>query len=282
MTENAIFFSIYGSLLAIVLLYILPVSIFDFRKLLEAHKNGKRIDEPETAGVATSHINFTDVFIALLFFFIFKPPSTPVEATEISTSVLGITLVSQVFFIGMIATVWGFRVNLVQAFGLKLMQPRFLKWSAIVILSAWGLTYLSQLTGYLSFLESYYGKPTLQPVVLALQNSTDPSILALITLTACIGAPFAEEVIFRGFLFPVIKKYSNLPLALFVSGLLFALIHYNLGSLLILFVMGVLLALAYERTRCLWVPIITHIIFNSITIAAQLSMRVVDIPVPQQ
>ncbi|MCE9610375.1 MAG: CPBP family intramembrane metalloprotease [Chthoniobacter sp.] len=86
--------------------------------------------------------------------------------------------------------------------------------------------------------------------------------LAQIFFAAVVFAPLSEEVLFRGFFYPLGKRYLG-PLASgFVTALLFAAVHSSLTALAGLFVLALCLTLAYERTGSLLVPIGMHALFN--------------------
>lgn len=93
--------------------------------------------------------------------------------------------------------------------------------------------------------------------------------LALVLL-----APFVEEIIFRFFVFRLIRKYSFI-LAHFVSAFLFGFIHVwvyvfldgNPVALLAMFptfFMGLGLSAMYEKTKTLALPIVLHMLINLI------------------
>jgi membrane protease YdiL (CAAX protease family) len=80
-------------------------------------------------------------------------------------------------------------------------------------------------------------------------------------------APVTEELIFRGLLYGVVRRYGGRMAAIFTTSLLFAAIHANPAVLLPLFVLAVGLALACELTGSLWTPIAMHMAFNAISFA---------------
>jgi membrane protease YdiL (CAAX protease family) len=83
---------------------------------------------------------------------------------------------------------------------------------------------------------------------------------------AIILAPLAEEVLFRGILYPWIKSLGYPQLALWGTSLLFAMVHFNLLSLPALFVLALILTLLYEVTGNLLAPITAHIFFNALNL----------------
>jgi membrane protease YdiL (CAAX protease family) len=89
--------------------------------------------------------------------------------------------------------------------------------------------------------------------------------LAVLAL-AIVIAPLAEEFIFRGYLYGVARKYGGRWCAIGTTSLLFAAIHLHAPSFAGLFLLGCLLALLYERTRRLWVPVVAHMSFNTVSV----------------
>jgi len=83
---------------------------------------------------------------------------------------------------------------------------------------------------------------------------------------AVIVAPLVEETVFRGFVYGVLKRYSDSWFAALMSSAMFALAHFHLGSALPLFVLALGFSFAYERTGSLLVPMVMHALFNGITL----------------
>ena len=77
-------------------------------------------------------------------------------------------------------------------------------------------------------------------------------------------APVAEELLFRGILYPTLKQNGHPRLAWVVTSVVFALIHHNLMALLPLTFLAVILTLLYEFTGNLIAPITTHSLFNAV------------------
>ena len=75
-------------------------------------------------------------------------------------------------------------------------------------------------------------------------------------------APFGEEMLFRGVVYPWIKQAGFPRLALWLSALIFAAFHVNLATFLPLFVLALALTILYERTNNLLAPVCAHALFN--------------------
>jgi len=105
-----------------------------------------------------------------------------------------------------------------------------------------------------------------QEIVQIFQGITDPVKKFPIVILAVVVAPLAEEFVFRGFLYGVLKRYFGALPSLLFTGILFALIHLHLPSLLPLFVLACTLTLAYEFSGTLLVPMGMHSLFNTLSL----------------
>jgi membrane protease YdiL (CAAX protease family) len=102
-----------------------------------------------------------------------------------------------------------------------------------------------------------------QETVDAFRKSTDWGFRILMGFMAIVIAPVTEELIFRGFVYGVAKRFTDRWFATIFSAVMFAIVHFHVGSAPELFVLGVGFALAYEQTGCLLVPVFMHMIFNA-------------------
>jgi membrane protease YdiL (CAAX protease family) len=91
----------------------------------------------------------------------------------------------------------------------------------------------------------------------------DNSLVVAVTgLAVVIGAPIAEEVLFRGFMFGGLRRYLSFWPAALISGFIFAAPHFNVGLLIPFTGVGAVLAFTYERSGTLWANILVHMLFN--------------------
>jgi len=90
---------------------------------------------------------------------------------------------------------------------------------------------------------------------------------------AVLLAPVAEELMFRGILYPVIKQLGYPRLAFWGTSLLFAAVHWNLVTFLPLLALAVVLTLLYEHTGNLLAPIMAHLLFNAMNFAMLLVLQ---------
>ena len=129
------------------------------------------------------------------------------------------------------------------------------------------------LVGYNEWITELIGKDPTQEMVLAMQEEQDPATLLMLCMVAVIGAPFSEEVVFRGYIYPTMKRFVGVTGSVLFSAALFSAVHLNLGALLPLFVLGVILAVSYEMTGSLWMPIAIHLVFNLATVVVQMAKK---------
>lgn len=87
-------------------------------------------------------------------------------------------------------------------------------------------------------------------------------IIAFISLV--VVAPFAEEILFRGYLFGKLRKYVSLWGSILITSLLFAVVHgqWNVG--LDVFALSIILCLLRVYTGSLWASILLHMLKNGV------------------
>jgi membrane protease YdiL (CAAX protease family) len=102
----------------------------------------------------------------------------------------------------------------------------------------------------------------------------------LVAAVVAVGAPLAEELVFRGFL---LSALARTPLGFWGAALLANLpwtaLHwgYSTVGLLEVFVIGLFFSWLLWRSGSLRVPIVCHAIFNGLVL---LMLRYVDLPGP--
>ncbi len=185
----------------------------------------------------------------------------------------------QFLMAGLVAVMVASRVDFVSWLGL-----RWQGWPWVVLIAPGTVVFMwlifggMQYSGYVKWMESI-GVETVQDTVKMLQESEDPLMLGLMAFAAVIAAPFCEEIVFRGYFYPVLKKFGGLRVAALCSALVFAAAHGSLTALLPLFIFGCVLVFLYEKTGSLWAPIAAHFCFNGATVAMQFVVRYYDLPI---
>jgi membrane protease YdiL (CAAX protease family) len=131
--------------------------------------------------------------------------------------------------------------------------------------------------GYMELLQRL-GVEHVQDTVALFQDSYDMTVVILMAFTASIVAPVCEEIVFRGYLYPVMKKFSGPWIAALCNAMIFSAAHGSMSALLPLFIFGIALVALYEYTGSIWAPIAAHFLFNSATVFIQLMVRFGYIP----
>ena len=115
-----------------------------------------------------------------------------------------------------------------------------------------------------SILSSPYSpiKPVEQQAVETLRAVTSWGARIVAGFCTVVLAPVGEEFLFRGIIYPTIKKAGFPNLAIWITSIAFATIHLNVETFLPLLVLALLLILLYEKTNNLLAPITAHAVFN--------------------
>jgi len=181
------------------------------------------------------------------------------------------------FFLEIPALVWiawflrRQEVSWKDAFGLHVSNPAKalacgILAGALYVPAAWVLNLLS-----VKLMELLHLNAQDQQIVQELQ---DPNLniaeKIFLGMVAVVAAPVVEEMLFRGILYPALKKLGRPRLALWGSSALFALVHFNAASFVPLFVFALWLVYLYESFENLLAPIAAHSLFNAANFLALL------------
>jgi membrane protease YdiL (CAAX protease family) len=84
----------------------------------------------------------------------------------------------------------------------------------------------------------------------------------VVLVLALVAAPLAEEVIFRGLLYPLLRRRAGIVASALITAAVFAAMHGNMVQFASSLPLAVLLALVYERVRAVWPCVLIHLGFN--------------------
>lgn len=186
-----------------------------------------------------------------------------------------------VMLAALVPLVMFWRVNLNEFFGLRWEGWRNLFWIVpLFVIGVFVLNILMMQAGWMEWVTVHFGGKNQEAVTL-IQETGNRRLLAAMAFSAVLVAPVAEEIIFRGYLYPVVKRYSERWFAALFTGILFGVVHFNLMSFPALVVMGVVLVVLYEITGSLWVPIACHAAYNGATVGFMFLAKFSEIPLPK-
>ena len=146
-------------------------------------------------------------------------------------------------------------------FGLTIKPGPALLYGVIVGLAFFKLAEVLQWIS-MEIISRFGGEPQVQAAVEALKKSNLWYDRAALAVVAVALAPIAEELLFRGILYPAVKRGGFPRLALWGTSILFALIHMNGPTFLPLLLFALTLVFLYEWTGNLLAPLAAHALFN--------------------
>ncbi len=91
-------------------------------------------------------------------------------------------------------------------------------------------------------------------------------MISLSLVLACLIGPVVEEIFFRGFFYPALKKYCGSKMAMCATAILFAAVHENTFAFFPIFFLGLTLTYLYEKRQSLIACISLHAIHNTVFI----------------
>ncbi|MGE8207114.1 CPBP family intramembrane glutamic endopeptidase [Heyndrickxia sp. NPDC080065] len=95
----------------------------------------------------------------------------------------------------------------------------------------------------------------------------------IVVVVSSIIGPILEEIVFRKVIFGSLhKRLSFFPSAL-ISSVIFGLAHMEFVHLILYSAMGFTFAFLYKKTNRIMVPIIAHVMMNTLVVIAQLLNR---------
>lgn len=202
------------------------------------------------------------------------------EAPKVSANGVVFSIGFQIFMAGLAIVIVFQRVKPVRWLGMEWKWwPLVFVIAPVAVVSMWAVFAGLQVAGYMDLIDRL-GVEKVQDTVTLFQTEKDVVVLVLLALAAAVVAPICEEIVFRGFLYPVAKRYAGSWAAGLATALIFSAAHGSVAALLPLFIFGLVLVALYEVTGSIWAPMAVHFLFNGATVAAQLYARHADIPLP--
>ena len=139
--------------------------------------------------------------------------------------------------------------------------------AAALVLFGTGICTLANIpANWVITLEQYFGFSGAIP---DLPLSESAAVQALFFVALVIIPPLTEELIFRGAVLSVLRRYGD-AFAIIGSAFLFAIYHGNFSQAVFAFPCGVVMAFAVVKSGSLWVSIFIHFLNNGAAVALEL------------
>lgn len=113
-----------------------------------------------------------------------------------------------------------------------------------------------------NLLVDYLGIPDPQSFALAVRGADSYWQFGLLLLLGGVIVPLKEELVFRGLIYPTLRKGYGRGGGILLTALFFGVMHFDLIRFLPLFIGGMVLTWLYEKTQSLWSSIIAHGVWN--------------------
>lgn len=231
-----------------------------------------------------------------LFKFKKQDKSFPLSQDKSSQFIFSIMLITLlIYFSQWLIVIFKFRVNplaaiifsnLVLEGGAALIIVKYLK-AGYLDFKLNVARVLDTAKKYLTILPVLVGIIFLNNLVLeksGIKTSTNPAIelflrikntplLSLLVFQIVFLGPLAEELLFRGFVYKLLRKKYSFLLSALSSSILFAILHRASQDALPLLVLSVSLCYIYEKTNNIISPILFHIIHNSLNLSFLLLIK---------
>ena len=145
---------------------------------------------------------------------------------------------------------------------------------------AW-LNEMLQFPDFLSGLETAFAgmEESAAKLTKAITEDSSPIILAVNIITIAALPAVGEELIFRGLVIPIVRKWSgSVHTAVWVAAILFSAMHLQFYGFVPRMVLGAVLGYLFVWSGSVWVPIIAHFTNNALALVLLFFMSRGSIP----
>ncbi|MEM9050548.1 MAG: CPBP family intramembrane glutamic endopeptidase [Bacteroidota bacterium] len=184
---------------------------------------------------------------------------------------LGLFVIPSVIFAKLVST-----ASWPKALGFKSILPKLAVISVLIMVAALPLiNVMAWLNEGVALPESLAGLEQIlaemeegaQKLTMAIAGTTSVPVLFVNVLIIALLPALGEEMIFRGLLLPILRKWTgNVHVAVWVSAFLFSALHFQFYGFLPRLVLGALLGYLFVWTKSLWAPVIAHFVNNALAL----------------
>lgn len=266
-------FSIFSSVLMVILIIGTILDFFWFTRPQWRSRLSSGTDPPEARGWGLSTVFkvallfvIATLGMSLLLSFL---KSSVFRSVSANFYVLIHTTFSDLFIIAIVVAFIRCAGGSWKDLGFRRLKPWKDFWIGIVGYIGILPLFVVILVALVAIVQLFSYEPPPHPLVEIFleEEKRAPWLIVYSIFLACIAGPILEEIFFRGFLYPALKKRWGMNAALVLSAALFSSIHQNVFAFLPVFVLGLVLGYLYEERGNLMPSIFLHVIHNSIFIS---------------
>jgi len=103
-----------------------------------------------------------------------------------------------------------------------------------------------------------------QPIAEIIMSASTKWEMLIPFIVASVFAPISEELYFRGFLYPALRRKIGVRWGILVTSLIFGSLHFDFIRMIPLAFGGMWLNWLYEKSGSLYAPIVAHSVWNGI------------------
>ncbi len=209
--------------------------------------------------------------IAVLFVLLFLVTLVVRVPTHVSAGDLDKSLVAQTIGEGILVAIVLASMRPLSKFSLAQLGFRVPDGRTIAIGLVGAIAMIVVANGTATLVNYFFHTQHQQDVVQIFEGIHDKASIAFFSLFAVIFAPFFEETLFRVFFFNFGMRYGGFWSGAILSGLLFGAAHGDPYEAVPLALGGIVLCAVYYQSRNAYASMISHALFNGVSIVALLA-----------
>ena len=209
----------------------------------------------------------TAIAAIFLWLFVASVKTRAVPLRSLSPSLIAFALAAQFVFEGGLIAIVLVAMPALSKFSLRELGFRVPTAATLGVAAAGAVAMVIVSNGSASLIEYLAHSQHQQDVVEIFKSLHDRGAIVAFVLFAVVFAPIAEEILFRVFFFNLGMRFGGFWAGAIVSGALFGMAHGDVFAALPLAMGGAILCYVYYRTRNAWASMISHGIFNGLSIA---------------
>ncbi|HJT44632.1 MAG TPA: type II CAAX endopeptidase family protein [Chthoniobacterales bacterium] len=225
--------------------------------------NARRDALPVDEATVTRPFGLAELFVAIALILLFSYMIAAAVSQPVPQMTTFVIVANELLFIAIVLLVMaylklrGFSLDELGGFS-KISLKRAVSTGVILLLAGWPLIAVGEVITQ----KVFGGLPSKQEIVDFFSNSDTLTQRVIVIVLAVVAAPIFEELIFRFFIYGVLRRYFGITVGLIANSFLFAAAHTHLPSALPLFVLAGCFTLAYEWSGSILVSMAMHSLFN--------------------